>query len=143
MPNPVPTRPKTAAGAPPETDAPPAGGAYRTSQLTAHLPALIEAVLLADIERPEKVQAALAGVFRAVEQHFADGGSFEDLEHILSSVPELTDPLGPLGPLWIATQIELGRPLRTPEIHREVANDVLHALKTAGVMRYIGAPSAS
>ena len=46
--------------------------------------------------------------------------------------------MGPIGALWIATCMALGRDFRAPKIHTEVAGDVLDSLRRKGRLRYIG-----
>ena len=101
------------------------------------LPDLLVAYLLAEINPPAEARRSLVPIFRAVEQHFAQGGSFEELERQIATIPEIADPNGPIGLLWVAIQTELERPVRAPEIHLELARDILHSLKTHGVVHYV------
>ena len=91
-----------------------------------------------------KTATPLPGVFSRVELHFSNGGTWEQLEEILQQVDGMADPMGPIGPLWIAVQLELGREVRAALEHTEVAKDVLHNLKTHGKMRFVeDAPAAN
>lgn len=74
-------------------------------------------------------------IFRFVECAFAAGG-WDAVEAPLLAVPEFAEPMGPLGPLWCAIQIERGVESRVPGLVAEVARDVHHSLTTTGRMRY-------
>ena len=67
-------------------------------------------------------------IFRAAQM--VRFGSWQELEDALSAVPAFCDPMGPLGPLWIAVQMELNRPpVRAGIEHTMVAQDVLEGFR--------------
>ena len=84
-----------------------------------------------------ELPSSVTRVFFQVELHFANSGTWEELEAAIQDVDGMAEPLGPVGPLWIATQLELGREVRAAYEHTEVARDVRHNLKKFGKMRCI------
>ena len=85
--------------------------------------------------------AELRVVFPLVEESFAEGG-WEAVEAALAAIPEFAEPTGALGPLWIATQMELGRDTAEIRVAVEivlVAADVAYNLNERGRMRYLAA----
>ncbi|MYE06889.1 MAG: hypothetical protein F4Y04_06680 [Chloroflexi bacterium] len=77
---------------------------------------------------------AIAFIFELVEQTFAAGG-WDAVEAAMRKVPEFAEPMGALGPLWIAIQMERGNEVRAAVEFTEVARDVHHNLKKFGRMR--------
>lgn len=73
-------------------------------------------------------------VFALVEAAYAEGG-WDALEAAIAAVPEFADPMGSLGPLWIAIETEAGREVRAAIEFVEVAKDVRHNLNKFGRMR--------
>ncbi|MCY4471155.1 MAG: hypothetical protein OXC08_20760 [Thiotrichales bacterium] len=79
----------------------------------------------------------LKTAFRCVEDAVQGGASFGDLGRAFADEPQLARATGSLGPLYMAVQLALGRAVRAPVEHTEVARDVLHNLRAHGRMHCI------
>ena len=104
-----------------------------------HPPSIAFRIALEDLEKSSinNQKAELRTLFNLVEYNFLYGHSWEQLETELQQVESMTDPMGRIGPLWIAVQMALDKPIRASHEHTEVAIDILYNLNTHGKMRYI------
>ena len=85
---------------------------------------------------------AIGFIFGLVEGAFQEGG-WSALEAALEKVPEFANPMGSLGPLWCAIQMERGKEVRAGIEWIEVAHDIREGLNRHGRMRFDPEPKGA